>query len=69
MGTAGKVMVVSSKSDYTKVTFKPDLSKFNMSHLDKDIVSLMTKRAYDIAGGTKGAFVYLNENKLEVFIM
>ncbi len=66
MGAAGKISVTSSRSDYTRVTFKPDLSKFKMTHLDKDIVSLMTRRAYDIAGGTKGVSVYLNGEKLEV---
>ena len=34
--------------------------------LNKDIVSLMTRRAYDIAGCTKGVSVYLNGNKLPV---
>ena len=66
MGVAGKNNVTSSKQNYTKVSFKPDLSKFNMTHLDKDIVSLMTRRAYDIAGGTKGVSVYLNDEKLPV---
>ena len=56
----------ASKKDFTHVTFKPDLGKFKMSHLNKDIVSLMTRRAYDIAGCTKGVSVYLNGNKLPV---
>ena len=38
--------------DYTCITFKPDLQKFKMTHLDNDIVSLFTKRAYDMAGVT-----------------
>ena len=38
--------------DYTCITFYPDLKRFNMSHLDEDIVSLMTKRVYDMAGVT-----------------
>ncbi|KAF3833510.1 hypothetical protein F7725_024714 [Dissostichus mawsoni] len=36
--------------DFTCVTFQPDLSKFQMEKLDKDIVALLTRRAYDIAG-------------------
>lgn len=68
MGVSGKHSVTSAKKDFTKVTFKPDLSKFNMTHLDKDIVSLMTRRAYDIAGCTKGVAVYLNDNKIPVSI-
>jgi DNA topoisomerase-2 len=66
MGVAGKASINSSKSDYTKVTFKPDLSKFMMTHLDRDTVGLMTRRAYDIAGCTKGVAVYLNGKKLPV---
>ena len=38
--------------DFTKVTFYPDLSKFNMTHLDEDTVSLLTKRVFDLAGVT-----------------
>ena len=40
------------KGDYTMITFSPDLEKFNMTAggLDKDTVSLLSKRAYDIAG-------------------
>jgi DNA topoisomerase-2 len=38
--------------DYTCITFKPDLKKFKMQSLDKDIVALFTKRAYDMAGVT-----------------
>ena len=66
MGVAGKVSITSSKSDYTMVSFKPDLAKFKMTHLDKDTVALMTRRAYDIAGCTRGVSVTLNGKKLPV---
>jgi len=56
----------SDKEDYTSVKFKPDLAKFQMDRLDKDIVALMTRRAYDIAGCTPGIKVYLNGVKLPV---
>ncbi|XP_026544234.1 DNA topoisomerase 2-beta isoform X1 [Notechis scutatus] len=52
--------------DYTCVTFQPDLSKFKMEKLDKDIVALMTRRAYDLAGACKGVKVMLNGKKLPV---
>ncbi|XP_042515857.1 DNA topoisomerase 2-like isoform X3 [Macadamia integrifolia] len=35
--------------NWTKVSFKPDLAKFNMTHLEKDVVALMKKRVIDIA--------------------
>ncbi|XP_064030323.1 DNA topoisomerase 2-alpha [Pogoniulus pusillus] len=52
--------------DYTCVTFQPDLAKFKMQTLDKDIVALMSRRAYDIAGSTKDVKVFLNGQRLPV---
>lgn len=53
-------------SDFTKVTFSPDLAKFRMTQLDKDIVDLMSRRAYDVAASTRGVKVYLNGKMLPV---
>ena len=47
-----KITPCSSK-DYTKVTFVPDLEKFGMSRLDTDVISLFSKRVYDMAGVTE----------------
>ena len=66
MAKAEKEIIKKSEKDYTKVTFKPDLARFKMSKLDKDTVSLLTRRAYDIAGCTKGVKVYLNGKPLPV---
>ncbi|XP_008329793.1 DNA topoisomerase 2-beta isoform X3 [Cynoglossus semilaevis] len=52
--------------DFTCVTFQPDLAKFKMEKLDRDIVALLTRRAYDIAGSCKGVKVTLNGKKLPV---
>ncbi|XP_068188795.1 DNA topoisomerase 2-beta isoform X2 [Antennarius striatus] len=52
--------------DFTCVTFQPDLTKFKMEKLDKDIVALLTRRAYDVAGSCKGVKVSLNGKKLPV---
>ena len=59
------------RGDYTKITFKPDLKRFNMTHLDSDTVGLLSKRAYDIAGcmgycGGKKLNVYLNGTKIPI---
>uniref|UniRef100_A0A1B6ECC9 DNA topoisomerase 2 n=1 Tax=Clastoptera arizonana TaxID=38151 RepID=A0A1B6ECC9_9HEMI len=56
----------STENDYTKVTFCPDLKKFKMEKLDSDIVSLMYRRAYDIAASTRGVKVFLNDTRLQV---
>lgn len=54
--------------DFTCVTFQPDLSKFKMEKLDKDIIALLTRRAYDVAGSCKGVKVTLNGKKLPVSV-
>lgn len=39
-----------TSENWTKVTFNPDLAKFNMTHLEDDVVALMKKRVVDLAG-------------------
>ena len=61
----------AKKGDSTKITFSPDLQRFNMTRLDEDTVGLLSKRAYDIAGSMankegKKLAVYLNGKKLPV---
>ncbi|CAB0028142.1 unnamed protein product [Trichogramma brassicae] len=53
-------------SDFTKVTFSPDLSKFKMDKLDDDVVALMSRRAYDIAASTRGVKVFLNGTRVPI---
>jgi len=59
----------ASDEDFTKIVFKPDLTKFGMTRLDDDIIDLMSRRAFDIAGTTKGVKVFLNGKKLPVRIL
>uniref|UniRef100_A0A4W5Q6N4 DNA topoisomerase 2 n=1 Tax=Hucho hucho TaxID=62062 RepID=A0A4W5Q6N4_9TELE len=67
MGRAGEHKIRSFEGDeFTCITFQPDLSKFKMQTLDKDTVAIMTRRAYDIAGATKGVRVFLNGKRLPV---
>lgn len=67
MGRAGDVNIKSfSGEEHTCITFKPDLPKFKMTILDKDTVALLTRRAYDIAGSTKGVRVFLNGTRLPI---
>jgi DNA topoisomerase-2 len=51
---------------YTKIEFIPDLVKFKLTSLTDDIVSLMAKRVYDIAGVSNKVKVYLNDKKIDV---
>ncbi|XP_066443442.1 DNA topoisomerase 2-alpha [Eleutherodactylus coqui] len=67
MLTAGESKIKAfDGEDYTCITFQPDLSKFKMQILDKDIVALMSRRAYDVAGAAKGVKVFLNGKRLPV---
>ena len=60
------IVEATDEKDFTSITYCPDLEKFKMKELDDDTVSLLTKRAYDIAGCVRGIDVYLNEKKLPV---
>lgn len=51
--------------NWTKVTFRPDLAKFNMTYLEEDVVALMKKRVVDLAGTLgKSVKVELNGQRL-----
>ena len=52
--------------DFTRITFQPDLAKFSMERLDEDTVSLLSRRAYDIAASCKGVKVQLNGKRVPV---
>ena len=54
-----------SKSPYTKITWKPDFKRFNMTHIDTDHMNLLKKRVYDIGACTdQFVSVYLNKKKI-----
>ncbi|KAL8274060.1 hypothetical protein Esti_001902 [Eimeria stiedai] len=55
----------NGNGDYVAVKFKPDLARFGMSGLDEDLISLLRKRCYDLAG-TSGTAVYWNGTRLPV---
>ncbi|PIB03074.1 DNA topoisomerase 2 [Cercospora beticola] len=52
--------------DYTKITFKPDFSKFGMDKMDEDFEGLVKRRVYDMAGTCKGVKVYLNGERINI---
>ena len=53
--------------DFTRVTFEPDFKKFKMTELDNDIISLLKKRVYDVAGTSPSRIkVYLNDKKINI---
>ena len=52
--------------DYTRITFKPDLAKFNLQAIDDDFDALLKKRVYDLAGCVRGIKVYLNDVRIKI---
>ena len=46
------------ESDFTKITFIPDLEKFGMETIDDDFIALIQKRVYDMAGCVHGVKVF-----------
>ncbi|XP_011505758.1 PREDICTED: DNA topoisomerase 2 isoform X2 [Ceratosolen solmsi marchali] len=67
MGKASEARVKEFHGDdFTKVTFSPDLSKFKMERLDEDVVSLMSRRAYDVAASSRGVKVFLNGSRIPI---
>lgn len=61
-----KITSYSNKNSYTKITFNPDLKRFNMETLEKDIVSIMKRRVYDINGSVRDIKVTLNKENLKI---
>ncbi len=53
--------------NYTCITFEPDLKRFGMTELSDDIVALMKKRVYDLAGVISSSVkVTLNDKKIPI---
>jgi DNA topoisomerase-2 len=67
MGIKEEPKITKLKSDspksYTCITFQPDLSRFGLTSLTNDIVSLFKKRVYDMAGVYSTVNVWLNDKK------
>ena len=61
--------IVTKTSDnpkeFTRITFVPDLKRFQMDKFDDDLVALFKRRAYDVAVST-GCKVTLNGKRIAV---
>ncbi|RNF13364.1 DNA topoisomerase 2 [Trypanosoma conorhini] len=59
------VITACDGADYTVVTFYPDFAKFNLQGFGEDMVHMMRRRVYDVAGCTdKSLRCYLNDTKI-----
>lgn len=56
----------SKVSDYTKVVFIPDLSKFGLDVLTEDHLLLFKRRVFDLAGICGGVKVFLNDERIPI---
>ncbi|XP_042389324.1 DNA topoisomerase 2-like isoform X3 [Zingiber officinale] len=69
MGKKSQPSITKCKDgeNWTKITFRPDLAKFKMTHLEEDVVALMKKRVVDVAGSLgKSVKVELNGQRVPV---
>lgn len=68
MAIVGKPKITkSSKDPYISTTFFPDFPRFGMQHFDADILSIMTRRVYDMSASLdKTVKIFLNGKRLDV---
>ena len=52
--------------DFTRITFRPDLSKFNLRNLDETTFELMRRRTVDVAGTLSDVEVLFNGERIDV---
>uniref|UniRef100_A0A0N5C8G5 DNA topoisomerase 2 n=1 Tax=Strongyloides papillosus TaxID=174720 RepID=A0A0N5C8G5_STREA len=56
----------SNSEDYTEVSFIPDLSRFNMKSINNEVINILRKRAFDVAGTCDGIKVSFNGDLINV---
>ncbi|KAI0220538.1 DNA topoisomerase 2, partial [Massospora cicadina] len=61
-----KITKLGKGEEFTRITFRPDLSKFQMNHLKADIVGLLKRRIYDMCTTVREVSVFLNDSKLKL---
>lgn len=68
MSVTGKPKITQNArgSEFTRISFKPDLAKFGMTEMDEDFEALIKKRVYDLAGCVEGINVKLNGTRIPV---
>jgi len=58
----GKPKITESKKKYTKITFYPDLARFELSVINEEIQSILIKRCVDVSVYCNKVKVYYNGN-------
>ena len=61
------IIVKYTGQPYTKISWKTDFNRFGINGFSKNMISLMKRRVYDIAGVTdNNVKVYYNEEKINI---
>lgn len=61
-----KPNISNAKKQFTRITYFPDFEKFDMVENDDNIISILHKRAADIAAYNPKVEVYFNDERLNV---
>lgn len=59
-------VIEKTKLHFTKITYTPELSRFNMNTISDDDIKLMEKRVYEIAGCNPNLNIYFQEKKISI---
>lgn len=59
-------VIEKTKLHFTKITYTPELSRFNMDTISDDDIKLMEKRVYEIAGCNPNLNIYFQEKKISI---
>ena len=55
-----------STKNYTRITYKPDFEKMNMTHISEDDMSMIERRVYEIAFTNPNLKVTFNGKKIDI---
>lgn len=66
MSVIGKPTITPSDESFTKITYIPDLAKFNMTEIDNDTISIIYRRAVDIAAYNPNIRVSINRKTIHI---
>lgn len=66
MSLKTKPEIIKSSKNYTKITFYPDFSRFGLSEIVQETMSLMKRRCVDVAAYCSNIKVYFNGDLLPI---
>lgn len=61
-----KEKITSTSKHFTRITYKPELSRFGMKEISDDDIRIMEKRVYEIAGCNPNLTIYFQGKKVMI---